>query len=355
MTKKLQIVITGIVLCLTSALHAETSTLSSDKNCLAEAIYREAGGENLIGQYAVAKVIMNRVHAGIAESPCAVIHQHSGSHWQFGFNKIGKKSIPSARLEYFLSVADRVLNETDGLTFPANVLYFNNIPFKSTKYHLYRVIGHQSFYTTKNSTYNGNVLAPLYGSHENLLHQNQMVQEEGLEQIKNDAELSMLVFNGTLVPLPSSTYLTIDKHLPINRRYCRPWTAKFLTDISKAYYYEFRKQLIVDSAVRPVSVQQRLLRFNKNAAAIDGEAASPHLTGTAVDINKRRFSNAELSWMRDYLSRENFYGSIDVEEEFRQKCFHIAVYKTYIFVPANPMINHYNIHSAKTQMNIALR
>jgi hypothetical protein len=329
MTRKLQIVIMGVFLCLGSALHAETSTPSHDQNCLAEAIYREAGGETVKGQYAVGEVIMNRVRAGVGDSPCSVINQRSGKHWQFGFNATGRTAIPKKRQEYFSIVAAKVLDGSDGVSLPSDVLYFNSKPFKSKRYKLYCVIGHQRFYTSIGSIHESIQSVPLYGSHEVLVHQNEMAKAEGLEQIKDDKELQHLVAIGALVPVPSSKNLVVDKRLPANRRYCRPWVAIFLTDVADAYYTEFDRPIVVDSAVRTIKVQRHLLRINGNAAAISGDAASPHLTGISVDINKRNFSKEELAWMREYLIVDCLNGTIDVEEEFHQLCFHISVYQQY--------------------------
>lgn len=43
--------------------------------CLAENIYYEAGSESTEGKAAVARVVMNRVNHGFANTPCKVIHQ----------------------------------------------------------------------------------------------------------------------------------------------------------------------------------------------------------------------------------------------------------------------------------------
>ena len=57
--------------------------------------------------------------------------------------------------------------------------------------------------------------------------------------------------------------------------------------------------------------------------------ASPHLTGAAVDIAKKGLTPSEVAWMRAYLMPLQVAGKIDVEEEFKQSCFHISVYKSY--------------------------
>ena len=87
---------------------------------------------------------------------------------------------------------------------------------------------------------------------------------------------------------------------------------------------------MVDSAVRTVEFQRRLLRTNGNAAPATGDTASPHLTGQAVDIAKRGLTITEIAWMRTYLEPLIEQGKIDVEEEFQQSCFHISVYRNYL-------------------------
>ena len=43
--------------------------------CMAKNIFYEAGSESILGQAAVARVVMNRVSHGFAHTPCAVIYQ----------------------------------------------------------------------------------------------------------------------------------------------------------------------------------------------------------------------------------------------------------------------------------------
>ncbi len=124
--------------------------------------------------------------------------------------------------------------------------------------------------------------------------------------------------------------LHIDERLPENRRYCRPWVAKFLTDIARAHYARFHTPLQVNSAVRTVEFQDQLRRTNGNAAPSEGDTASPHLTGLAVDIAKKPLSHTEIAWMRGYLLPLEQQGKIDVEEEFQQSCFHMSVYRKYV-------------------------
>ncbi|HXB62324.1 MAG TPA: DUF5715 family protein [Acidobacteriaceae bacterium] len=176
--------------------------------------------------------------------------------------------------------------------------------------------------------------AALKGSHDILVHQNEMADSEGLDRIQDDDDLARKVADRELVPLPVSSMLRVDERLPENRRYCRPWVAKFLTDIARAHYARFHTPLQVNSAVRTVEFQDQLRRTNGNAAPSDGDTASPHLTGLAVDIAKKPLSHTEIAWMRGYLLPLEQQGKIDVEEEFQQACFHMSVYRKY--VPGTP-------------------
>jgi hypothetical protein len=173
------------------------------------------------------------------------------------------------------------------------------------------------------------VPAPLRGSREILVHQNEMADAAGLERIQNDEDLQRLRYQHQLVEVVDTTALHVNPELPENRRFARPWTAKFATDIARAYYARFGEPLELNSAVRTISYQLRLQHVNGNAAAITGETASPHLTGQAVDFGKREMSRAEIAWMRMYLTPLMNSGVIDVEEEFQQACFHISVYRKY--------------------------
>lgn len=44
-------------------------------SCMAKNIFYEAGHESILGQAAVARVVMNRVNHGFAKTPCAVVYQ----------------------------------------------------------------------------------------------------------------------------------------------------------------------------------------------------------------------------------------------------------------------------------------
>ncbi len=180
------------------------------------------------------------------------------------------------------------------------------------------------------------VPAPLLGSHEILVRQNTLADQDGLGRVQDDADLDGMRSKGMLVPIPADDSLRIDDRLPYNRRFCRAWTAQFLANLSRDYYNRFHTPLQVNSAVRTVEFQLRLQRTNGNAAPAEGDTASPHLTGQAIDIAKRGLSLAQIAWLRGYLLPLIQDGRVDVEEEFQQSCFHISVYRRYLPPDATP-------------------
>jgi hypothetical protein len=196
---------------------------------------------------------------------------------------------------------------------------------------------------------------PLKGSHEILVRQNLVADRDGLDRIQDDGDLASMRDQRLLVALPASRALEVDDRLPADRRYCRPWTAQFLATLARAHYARFHTPLQVNSAVRTIEFQQRLQRTNGNAAPAEGETASPHLTGQAIDLAKHGLSLTEIAWLRGYLLPLVQQGRIDVEEEFQQSCFHISVYKKYM--PSTPA-PHREItprHSSTTAIAAAIR
>ena len=179
-------------------------------------------------------------------------------------------------------------------------------------------------------------MAPLIGSSESLARQNEMAESEGLERILDEDDLADRIAQKLLVPVPASSALVVNGNLPENHKYCRPWTANFLADLARAHAARFGHPIEVSSAVRTVEYQKQLMLTNGNAAAAEGDVVSPHLTGATIDVAKHGMSRAEVSWMRSWLQPLQLAGTIDVEEEFRQACFHITVYKNYASPPPAP-------------------
>ena len=170
---------------------------------------------------------------------------------------------------------------------------------------------------------------PLRGSYASLVRQNERTEDDNLERILDDQDLSSRIAHGLLVPVPASSRLTVNPSLPPDRRYCRPWTARFLADLARAHAAAFHQPLEVSSAVRTVAYQKQLIKVNGNATSAEGDIVSPHVTGATVDIAKRGMGRRELAWLRGHLLTLQNAGKIDVEEEFQQACFHITVYRSY--------------------------
>jgi len=180
--------------------------------------------------------------------------------------------------------------------------------------------------------------APLRGSYLSLVRQNERLEADGLERIEDDDDLADRIARGMLVPVPASARLTVNGNLRPEHRYCRPWTAAFLNDLTRAYAAQFHSPLEVSSAVRTVQYQKRLMGTNGNAASAEGDIVSPHLTGATIDLAKQGLSRQRLGWLRRWLLPLEKAGKIDVEEEFQQACLHITVYKSYA-PPRNPPRN----------------
>ena len=128
--------------------------------CLAAGLYYEANGEPLVGQIAVARVIMNRVLHGFAKDPCAVVYQSTTKVNEDGENvKLCQfswvcdgKMMPSESNPRFVkaqSIAKQVLEEdkwSDLL--PNNTLFFHNLTVSPRwAYKQVTTIGNHVFYS----------------------------------------------------------------------------------------------------------------------------------------------------------------------------------------------------------------
>ena len=162
-------------------------------------------------------------------------------------------------------------------------------------------------------------------THESLVLQNAEANRLGLERYADNKAMDAAIEREELVPLPLSVSLAVDRRLDPKRRYCRPWVAAFLTDLSDAFYREYHQPLLIDSAVRTVKVQRSLLRWNKNAAPAHGELESVHIAGIAVDIARRPLTGSQIRWLEWRLLYYHALGLVIAEEELKQPCFHIVV------------------------------
>jgi hypothetical protein len=166
-------------------------------------------------------------------------------------------------------------------------------------------------------------------SHDSLLLQNAEIDSLALPRIADDDELEVLKAREELVPIEASETLRFDPRLDPNRRYCRPWARDFVEDLSEAYYHAFHEQIQVNSAVRTIKVQHKLRRHNRNAAPEYGEAASSHLAGITLDLQRRGMTKPQIRFVERYLFYLKALGLVEPEEERRQWVFHVMVSERY--------------------------
>jgi hypothetical protein len=173
---------------------------------------------------------------------------------------------------------------------------------------------------------------------DSLLLQNAAIDELGLPRIKDSKALDVLVQDGELVPITENKYVRVSPRLESNRRYCKPWVNDFLQELGRQYFDQFEEPIQVNSAVRTVRTQMKLLRWNHNAAPVHGEKASAHLAGVAVDLQRRGLTREQMAFIQQKLSRLVKLNMVIVEEELKQPCFHIVVTGDYPSPPA-PVLN----------------
>ena len=169
----------------------------------------------------------------------------------------------------------------------------------------------------------------LKGSHDSLVRQNAEINRLQLVRIQNDQALEELIARDQLVALPENHAVRVDPRIEASRRFCRPWTGLFLQDLGQAYYKQFHQPIQVNSAVRTVEQQERLARYNHNAAPAEGETASSHLAGLTVDIAKKGMTRRQRAFTENYLVNMHNLGLVEAVEERRQACFHVMVSDRY--------------------------
>jgi hypothetical protein len=100
-------------------INVALENLASETSCLAEALYYEARGQGVLGQKAIAEVVIRRMHhAGFPHSICGVVHQGVGSSCQFSFVCDGTMDRPRAAGEWNHAVrlAARIISGAVPLT-----------------------------------------------------------------------------------------------------------------------------------------------------------------------------------------------------------------------------------------------
>ena len=168
-------------------------------------------------------------------------------------------------------------------------------------------------------------------THGSVAAENARAESAGIPRYEDESEMQRDVEAGVLVPVP----ITVCPKLPENRRYVRTDVAGFMLELDARVYLATGHFLVVDSAVRPRTVQERLRRINRNAAPARGAIASSHERGTTFDIAKKvwthngyaRMTRREYRWLILSLLYYRSRGDILVIEE--RACFHIFVGRNY--------------------------
>lgn len=169
----------------------------------------------------------------------------------------------------------------------------------------------------------------LKGSYDSMTRQNEEIDRLQLPRITDQQQLLELERTGELVPIQETQALRWSPAIQADKRYGRPWTSRFLEDMSEGYYKQFRAPLQVNSAVRTMEQQQKLRRHNRNAAPETGEIASSHMAGITVDLSRRGLTKAQHQWIEDYLKNLRDQGLVEAAEERRTWCFHVMVSDRY--------------------------
>lgn len=130
--------------------------------CMAENIFHEAGSEGLMGQAAVARVVLNRIKHGFASTPCDVVHQKTVVQTGDGDDKVicqfswtcENKTVPHAKDPRFQSskaVAYQVLAyDAYRDVVPSSTLFFHNKTVEPNwPYHRVAEIDNHVFYSKK--------------------------------------------------------------------------------------------------------------------------------------------------------------------------------------------------------------
>jgi spore germination cell wall hydrolase CwlJ-like protein len=122
--------------------------------CMARNIYYEAGAEVISGQAAVARVVLNRVNHGFAETPCKVIYQKTTVNenvvCQFSWVCEGKgdPNPASARYKQAEMIAYQVMTGMYKDVVPKTTLFFHSIHVDpSWPYKQVAKIGNHIFYS----------------------------------------------------------------------------------------------------------------------------------------------------------------------------------------------------------------
>jgi hypothetical protein len=139
--------------------------------------------------------------------------------------------------------------------------------------------------------------------------------------------LQRYIRNRMLVKVSPDSRTYYLKGVPARYSYIRPWSKRFLDQLSSQYHAKFNDRLRVTSLVRTSKLQMQLAGYNTNAAPASGKTMSSHLTGATLDISHAKMTAEQKQWMRSKLLSLSGSGFLYGIEERVQPTFHIMVYK----------------------------
>lgn len=158
--------------------------------------------------------------------------------------------------------------------------------------------------------------------HDSVKLENETADAMEIPRFYTQAELDKAVYSGKLAAIYDHTYYIVAPKLPINRRYALPATVRFLDRLSLEYFRETHRPLMIDSAIRPATVQRSLTHWNRSAAPAYGVYPSSHERGTTFDLSLKMTSE-QRRWLLIRLLYYRALGRVLVIQE--RSCLHIFV------------------------------
>ena len=153
----------------------------------------------------------------------------------------------------------------------------------------------------------------LRGSKAKVERAYQFARREGIEFNASRTDVRDGVKEGDYVRLQSGPNMRL-KGVAVP--YVLPATRDFVTRLAASYRQACRAPLVVTSAMRPTTLQERLP---------NGVAKSVHPTGMAVDL--RVPGGSCRPWLRKTLLAESRSGTVDATEEHHPAHFHVIVFR----------------------------
>jgi hypothetical protein len=153
----------------------------------------------------------------------------------------------------------------------------------------------------------------LRGSKAKVERAYQFARREGIEFNASRMDVRDGVKEGDYVRLQSGPNVRL-KGVAVP--YVLPATRDFVTRLAASYRKACRAPLVVTSAMRPTTLQERLP---------NGVAKSVHPTGMAVDL--RVPGGSCRPWLRKTLLAESRSGTVDATEEHHPAHFHVIVFR----------------------------